>query len=173
VAHIVKVRTVAIHAVDALDRDPRPPARAGRTPFLQSCIERSDIVVRDGLPFGATAPHALVHAGMNEFIVQDKVVPLRERGEYREIGSVAGAEIECALCSEICRRLSFQRLVLLVITAQQSRSAGPDRHAARDRVRRRSPQFVRFRKSEIVIRAEIDARPRAKRTQPTLVVKSA
>src|SRR5207244_9758847 len=44
-----EIRAVAIHAVDTLDRDPRPPSLAGLAPLREPGVESVGIVMRHAL----------------------------------------------------------------------------------------------------------------------------
>jgi len=135
---IGEIRAVAVHAVDALDREPGPPASPGAAPLPQPRIEGLRVVVRNADHLRTATAHPFMNAGMDQFVVQDDVAVLRQRREDREIGGVAGAEIERGLGAEIGRGLRLQRFVLGMIAAQQPRPARP-LPARRARLRRRRP----------------------------------
>jgi hypothetical protein len=72
----------------------------------------------------APGPQPIVHAGMNQFVMDHQVVALRQRGKQRVVRQEAAAEKQRCLRFEERSRLGFQRLVFGMIAAQQTRSAG-------------------------------------------------
>ncbi len=154
---IVERRAVAVHAVEALDGDPRRSRAPRRAPILDRVLERLRIVVACFGALGLAHAHAVVDRRVDQRIVHDEVAALRQRREQREIGDEAAAEEERAFGAEEGRRLRFQRLVLAVIAAQKPRSAGTDRHVALDGGARRGLHFVRGGKAEIVVGGEVGA----------------
>src|SRR5262249_54830607 len=99
------------------------------------------------------------------------VTRLWQRGEDREIGSIASAEIQRTFGAEIGRSLGLERLMLGMVAAQQARAAGSDRNAAGNGIGRRLPQFLGLGETEIVVRGEIDAGARTQASQPVLALK--
>src|SRR4029077_8441269 len=86
--------------------------------------------------------------------------------ENRDIGGIAGAEIQRGLGAEAGRRLDLERLVLAVIAPQQAGPASAHRSAAGDGLSCGLPQLLRFGEAEIVIRGEIDACALAQTAEP-------
>jgi len=115
-----EVRAVAIHAVEAFDRQPGPPGASGGAPADDRRVERIDIVVRHPDKAGPAPAKSLVHAGMDQFIVDDQIAGLRQGREDREIGDIAATEIQGGLGAEIAGRFRLQCLMLWMIAAQQT-----------------------------------------------------
>ena len=62
--------------------------------------------------------HAVVHASVDQLIVDDEVAALGSVANDRRVGAEAAAEIEGRLCAEKFRGLVFERLVLGIVAAQ-------------------------------------------------------
>ena len=138
---VVERRAVAVHAVEALDRDPRRARAARRAPILDGVLEGLRIVVAGLGALGLAHAHAVVDAGVDQRVVHDEIAALRQRREQRQVGDEAAAEEQRAFGAEERRGLRFQRLVLAVIAAQQPRAARADRHVALD-ARRAPPSSI-------------------------------
>src|SRR3546814_13483561 len=72
---------------------------------------------------GAAELHAVVRARMDEFVMDDEVAALRQRREQRGVGGEAGREEERGLAAILARGVGFERLMLGVIAAPQTRAA--------------------------------------------------
>src|SRR3546814_10647179 len=81
---------------------------------------------------GAAELHAVVRARMDEFVMDDEVAALRQRREQRGVGGEAGREEERGLAAIMARGVGFERLMLGVIAAQQTRAARARGKAAVD-----------------------------------------
>src|ERR1700736_5496475 len=115
----------------------------------------------------ASPTQTFMNARMDQFVMDHKILSLRQRREDRKIGYVTTAKIQRRFGAEIGRGLAFERFMLGMITAQQARSARSHRHATHHRVGSGAPQFFGFRQAEIVVRREIYSGALAKRAQPT------
>ena len=73
-------------------------------------------------------------AGMHQFVRHDQVAALRQGGQERQIGHIAIGQEQGSLGTEKVSRLRLQPFMFGRIAAQQTRSARPQRHAARDRI---------------------------------------
>lgn len=127
----IERRTVAVHGIEALHRDPRPTAAAVPTPVGDRGLEGLDVAMARTDRNGPPARQTVVDGGMDQRVVDDQIGRTGQAREDRQIGGVAGGEIERAIGTEELGRLRFQHLVLGVIAPQQARTAGADRHAAR------------------------------------------
>ena len=156
-------RAVAVHPVQALDRDPDAAGAASRAPPEDRVVGRADVVVREAPGLGTTEPHAVVRAGVDQRVVEDEVATLRQGREGDEVGGKSRRQEQRRLAAEERRGLRFQCLVLGMIAAQEPRPARADRHAARQRLDDRLPQRGRLRQSEIVVGREVYARAGTKR----------
>jgi hypothetical protein len=82
---------------------------------------------------GAATAQTLMNAGVNQFVMDYKIATLRQRRENRKVRDIAATEIERSLRAEVGSGFCLKRLVLGMIAAQQPRSAGASRNAARYR----------------------------------------
>src|SRR5579859_5480825 len=71
-------RAVAIHAVDAFDRDPNSSATAALPPSTKALLCGLDIIVREFERLGSACTQALSHTRVRELIPQDDVALLRQ-----------------------------------------------------------------------------------------------
>lgn len=110
--------------------------------------------------------NTIMHAGMNQFIVENKVVPERQRGKERDIGGKSAAEIDRSFGTEEHRRLRFKRLMFRMVTAQQPRATGSDGHTPVDRGGNRCLQPGRIGKPQIIVGGEVDPLLRGECAQP-------
>ena len=106
---------------------------------MQPRLERLDVVVRHALVFGASVTHAFVHAGVDQFVVQDDIVALGQGRKDRDVGGVAGGEIQRGLGAELTGGFALQRLMFGMIATQQTRAARADGNAAGDGLGRGVP----------------------------------
>ena len=153
-------RAIAVHRVEALHRDPRPPRSAAPAPVRYRILERTGIVMRDADRFSASKPHAVMGARMNERVVDQEVAALRKRGEGRDICRIAAREEQRRLRPQERRGLGLEHCVLGVVAAQQPGSPRADGHAARDRVLHRFREARSGAERQIIVRGEIHAQTR-------------
>src|SRR3546814_6330309 len=62
------------------------------SPRGNGIVEGLRVVVRGGGALGAAELHAVVRAGVDQFVVDDQVAALRQRREQRGVGGEAGRE---------------------------------------------------------------------------------
>ncbi len=126
-------RSVAIHRIEAFNRDPGMSGSASLAPVADGLVERADVVVRDRDGLGPAGRDARMCACVNQRVMHDNVAALRQGREDGHIGCIAAAEKQCAFGSEERGCFRFQCFVLGMIAAQQARSAGADGDAAGER----------------------------------------
>ena len=142
-------------------------------PLTIASSKCSHIVVPCGDRLGPAGCNALMRAGMDQRIMDNEIAALRQRRKERGIGGIAAGEIERPLRSEKGGSFRFQRLVLGMIAAQQTRPAGADGNAALQRCGNGRLDAWRVGKAKIVVRGEIDATLRYERTPPSLPLQPA
>ncbi len=107
--------------------------------------------MRGGPVIGAAETQSLVHAGVNQRVVDDEIPALRKRGEQRRIRGIAGGEEQRALAPEEARSLFLQSLVLGMVAAQQPRSARPQRDPTGNRFGNRRRESGGASQPEIIV----------------------
>ena len=131
---IVHGRYIAVHAVKRFEGDPRCAASALRPPSCDRvgcCIH---VVMRKVLARCPRHPHALVHAGMDQFIVQDEVARLWQGGDNQAVRGETRADEQRTFTAEETGSIGFQTQMFSTIAAQQTRPTGPRRDASCQRV---------------------------------------
>ena len=68
----------------------------------------------------AAQPHAVMDAGVDQFVVHHQIVGAGQRREQSSVRRETGAEIECGFAAEMGGGLGLQRFVFVVMAAQQS-----------------------------------------------------
>ena len=126
---IGKRRAVAIHAVEAFDRDPGPAFPARRPPRADLVLERRRIVVRRLGEFRPARVHAVMGARMDERVVNHEIAALGQGREQGIVRGKAAAEIKRGFGAEKLRRLRLQRGMLGMVAAQQPGAARARRNA--------------------------------------------
>ena len=157
---------VAVHAVKAFNDDPEPPGARMR---VERRFEGDGVIVADSQRLCAREPHALMRAGVNEFVIENEIAALRQRRQQRFIGRKSRADEERALCAEEARRFFFERLMLGMIAAQEPRAAGAERDATRKRRRGGPAVFGGLGEAEIVVGGEVEPAARAERAKAVAV----
>jgi hypothetical protein len=107
-------------------------------------------------------------AGVDEGVVDDEVAALGEGRKERGVGRIAAREEERRLGAEEARGLLLQRLMLLMVAAQQPRAARAERHAACQRIGHRIGERRRRGERQIVVGGEIEAGARDEPPAATL-----
>ena len=158
-------RGVAVHRIEAFDRDPRGALAALLTPSPDRRLERGRIVVDRRRGGGARQLHPLMHTGMDQRVMDDQVAALRQRRQQRGVGGIAGGEIEARLRAEEGGSLGLQRLMLGMVAAQQPRSARADGNALFDRVCDGGGEARVAGEAQIVVGGEVPARHRGQPPQ--------
>ena len=165
-------RTVTIHGIQRLHRDPHPAfvffRSAARAPTLDDGIHRIDIIVRRADRLDACRIQPVAKAGMDQRVVNNQVAGTRQGSGERGIGGKAGREIQRRLAAEEAGGFFFQRLMLGVIAAQQPRAARADGHAPRQRRRRRVAKAAAFRQRQKIIGGKVQPARRCQCAQPPL-----
>src|SRR3546814_15208736 len=90
-------------------------------------------------------------------VCSSDLAALRQRREQRGVGGEAGREEERGLAAIMARGVGFERLMLGVIAAQQTRAARARGKAAFDARGERVAEGVTIGEAEIVVRREIAA----------------
>ncbi|MNL29276.1 hypothetical protein D3C87_1509540 [compost metagenome] len=103
--------------------------------------------------------NAVMHAGMDQRIVENEVVPQRQCGKKCDIGGKSATEIDRPLSAEKYRRLRFKRLMFGMVATKQPRTTCTHRHAPLDCVSDRRLQPGCIGKPEIVVGGEVDTLP--------------
>src|SRR5882757_1797399 len=150
-----KIGSVSVHAVETFNGDPDAPRPTSRAPPNDGIIDGLRVIVARADDFGSTAAQSIVHTRMNPLVVNYEITALRRRGEQGEIRGIAAAEIQRRLRAEVGTRGLFQSLMLHMIAAQESRSAGADRYLTGQRLARSGAQFARIRERQIIVGGKI------------------
>lgn len=116
---------VAVHAVEALDRNPDPASAAASPPITDGAFRRLHVVMREGCAIGPAQPHSLMAACVNELVMHDEVAPLRQRREQAGVGRIAVGEEEGGLRAEEAGGLGLEFFVFWVIAAEEPGSPEP------------------------------------------------
>ncbi len=159
-------RAVAVHGIEALDHDPRPPLAALPPPGGYGRFERLGVVVRDAHAIGPAEPHAVVGAGVDQLVVDHEVAALGQGGQERPVGRIAAGKVEGGLRTEEGGGLGLQRLVLGIVAAQQPRTARADGHPPPQGRLDRAGQAGRAGQAEVVVGSEVAAAPGRQPPEP-------
>lgn len=118
-------RHIAVHTVDTLNRQPNLPRARPLGPLHGRC-ERFNIVVADLEAARMAGMDALLGAGVDQLIKDDRVVAAGERGEQGIVGEKAAGKVECLVTAEKSSGEGFQRRMAGLVTAQQPRASRAD-----------------------------------------------
>ncbi len=133
---------VAVHRIEAFDRDPWRAGAAACAPAEDSVFKGLRVVMRSRCALGAAEFHPVVRARMDQRVVDEQVAALRQRREQRGVGREAGGEEERRLGAIVARRMRLERFMLGMVAAQQPRAARTGRNAACGALRQRFGERV-------------------------------
>ena len=157
---------VAVHAVEALYSDPWSSFSTARAPACDRVLECLGVIMICSDFFCEAKPHAIMHAGVDQRVVNDQITAIGQGREDRPIGRETIGEIERGVAAEETRCLRLQQLMFGIIAAQEPRSACANGDPSIERRGYDVPEFLRAREAEIIIGGKIPSRARDQHAQP-------
>ncbi len=116
-----QVGEVAIHAVDAFDRDQH--AAMAVADSREEHVERAPVVVGESATGGPREPCALQYRIVGQYVVRDEVSRTQQVPNGRDVGRVPGDEDDRRRCAEKRRERVLEVTVNLLFTGDQATGA--------------------------------------------------
>ena len=151
-----QVGVVAVHAVDALDRDEH--AAVAVADAREKHVERAPVVVGESAAGGAGEPRALENRVVGQDVVDDQVARAHQVPDGRDVGRVPGDEDDRRGRAEKCGERVLEVAMNLLFAGDEAAGARAGAVAI-DRVLGCRDDRRVVRHPDVVVGAEVGQRP--------------